>query len=135
MSRYGSKDLKIEFDSTEGGSLADMSNYITSINGVSIEAILEEGTAFGDTWLEQLFTGNKQMADITLGGFYDDTATTGPNAVFVGIGETRSLKVTWGSTKTTAVETIIKSYARNPAVKTLTKFQVVLSPTGTVTEA
>lgn len=134
MAKYGSKDLKVEVDNS-GGTLVDLSNYVTTINGISVEAILEEGTAMGDTWVEQLFTGNKQMPAITLGGFYDDTASTGPDAVLNAIGDTRTLKVTWGGTKTTSTEAIITSYVRTPAVKTLTKFSAVLTPTGAVTEA
>lgn len=134
MSRYGSKDLKVEVDNS-GGSLVDLSNYVTSISGISVEAILEEGTAFGDTWVEQLFTGNKQSAAITLGGFYDDTASTGPDVILNAIGDTRTVKVTFGSTKSYSVEAIITSYSWAPAVKTLTKFSCVLTPTGTVTLA
>lgn len=135
MAKYGSDDIVLEFDSTEGGSLSAITQYITGINGINIEALLEEGTTFGDSWVEQLFTGIKQMGDITLDGQYDDTASTGPNVVFIGIGQTRTFKITYGSTKTTSVETIIKSYNRTPVRKELTKFQVVLSPTGAPTEA
>jgi len=134
MARYGSKDLKIEIDNA-GGTPVDLSNYITSIGGVTVEAILEEGTAFGDTWVEQLFTGNKQSAAITVGGFYDDTSSTGPDAVLNSLGDTRTLAVTFGSTKKYSVEAIITSYVRTPAVKTLTKFAATLTPTGAVTEA
>ena len=134
MAKYGSKDLKIEVDNSSD-TLVDLSQYITGINGVTVEAILEEGTAFGDTWVEQLFTGNKQTSAITLDGFYDDTASTGPDVILNALGSTRTLKVTWGSTKTTSVEAVITSYSRNPVRKELTKFQCVLTPTGTVTEA
>lgn len=134
MARYGSKDLKIEVDNS-GGSLVDISDYVTTIGGFSVEAILEEGTAFSDTWVEQLFTGNKQSPAITLGGFYDDTASTGPDVILNSVGDTRSLKITLGSTKSYSVEAIITSYSWAPAVKTLTKFSCVLTPTGTVTLA
>ena len=73
--------------------------------------------------------------DIELTGFYDDTATTGPDAVFNAPGETRTLKITWGGTKTSSVETIIAGYQRQAAVKESTKYTVTLKPTGAVTEA
>jgi hypothetical protein len=132
--KYGSKDLVIEFDNSSG-TLVDITQHVTAINGVNIEALLEEGTTYGDSWVEQLFTGVKQLADITVDGFYDDTATTGPHALFNDLGATRTFKVTWGGSKTTSVETIIRNYNRNPVRKELTKYQVTLAPTGAVTEA
>lgn len=134
MARYGSKDLKIEVDNS-GGTPVDISAYVTTVGGFTVEAILEDSTVFSAIWATQAATGNKQVPDVTLTGFYDDTASTGPNALFAGAeGDTRTLKFTWGGTKTSSVEAIIKSYARNPQVKTLTKFTVVLTPTGAVTE-
>lgn len=136
MAKYTADDIVIEFDNA-GGSLVDMSNYVMECNGINLEAILEESHALGDAWVEQLFAGLKRVGDITLSGMYDDTATTGPDVIFNSIGNTtsRTLKITWGSTKTTSVETIIKSYNRIPARGTITKFEVVLVATGAVTEA
>ena len=72
MAKYGSDDLGIKIGGTE------MKNYIDTINDFAIEALLQEGTAFGDSWVEQLYTGIKKGSDLTLEGFYDDAATTGP---------------------------------------------------------
>lgn len=135
MAKYNSSNLVIEFDSTDGGSLQDMSQYIREMGGVDVNIILQESHSFGDSWVEFLSTGIKKMEKVTLKGFYDDTSSTGPNAVFNSIGSTRTLKVTWGSTKTTSVETIIESYRRMPQVGSNHMFEVVLQPTGTVTEA
>lgn len=140
MAKYGFDKLKIEFDNSGGVTLIDMSAYILNIDGVSIEAMLEESHAAGDAWVKQLWTGIRRLADIKLDGFYDDAATTGPDAIFNDVGAggttggTRTLKITYGSTKTTQVETIIKSYRRDPNRNQLTKFEVVLTPTGAVTE-
>lgn len=146
---YTSANVKIEFDNATG-TLQDMSQYITEFNGINIEAMLQESHAFGDAWVERLFAGVKQIGDITLKGFYDDTATTGPNAIFNDVGNTgtsapgtRELKITWdlanngigSGAKTTLVNTIIKSYARVPSRGALTMFEVVLAVTGSPTEA
>jgi hypothetical protein len=131
VAKYGSSSLVIEFDNS-GGTLVDITQHVTGINGINIEAILEEGTTYGDSWVEQLFTGVKQVPDITIDGFYDDTASTGPNALFNDVGATRTLKLTFGGSNTATVETVIKSYARNPVRKELTKYQAVLAPTGAV---
>lgn len=135
MAKYGWDDLVVKVDDTEGGSLTDMSSYITEINEISVNAINEEATTVGSTWVAHLFSGMKSTDEITLTGFYDDTASTGPDVVFNAIGETRTLEVTYGSTKKTTVETIIQTYKRMPAKEENTKFEVTLLPTGSVTEA
>jgi len=135
MAKYTAANVVIEFDNS-GGTLVDMSQYILELNGIDIESVLEESHTFGDSWVEQLNAGLKRLADVQLSGFYDDTASTGPDAIFNAVGNTttRTLKITWGSTKTTSVETIIKNYRRIPSRGALTKFEVVLTPTGQVTE-
>jgi len=55
--------------------------------------------------------------------------------IFNAIGATRTLKVTWGGTKTTSAEAIIVSYERIAKVKESTKYTVTLKPTGAITEA
>lgn len=139
MAKYGSNSVVVEIDSTEGGSLADISQYITSINGVEVEAVLQESQSFGDSWFEHLSTGMRRVSPVVLGGFYDDTATTGPNAIFINVQDapadaTRTLKVTWGSTKTTSVEVWIQKYTRQATRNELTRFEVTLQPTGATTE-
>lgn len=140
MAKYGSNSLKVEIDSTEGGSLSDVSQYVLDINGVEVEAVLTESHAFGDSWFEFLATGMRRMNPITLGGFYDDTSSTGPDAIFGAVQDspadgTRTLKITWGGSKTTSVETFIQKYTRRPVRGDLTRFEVTLQPTGAVTEA
>ncbi len=134
MARYGYPDLTITVDDS-GDSPQDMSAYITDDSAAEIEAILEEITAAGDTDEAHAAVGLSRMAEITFGGPYDDTAITGPDVVFKGIGDTRTVKFTWGSTKTTQVEAIIKSYKRIVSKGKLTRFVAVLQPTGAVTEA
>lgn len=140
MAKYGSNSLVIQIDSTEGGSLTDISQYITSINGVEVEAVLAESHSFGDAWFEHLATGVRKMNPIVMGGFYDDTASTGPNAIFVGVQDSpadasRTLQITWGGSKTTTVEVWIAKYSRLASRNELTRFEVTLQPTGAVTEA
>ena len=134
MTKYGSDQLTIEFDNA-GGMLVDMTAHVTEINGLSVQAVLEESTPFGASWEESLYSGVKLADDVELTGFYDDTATTGPDAMFNALGATRTLKLTWGGAKTSQVEAIIAQYDRNPAVKESTKYTVTLKPTGAVTEA
>lgn len=135
MAKYGSDDTVIEFDSTDGGSLQDMTQYITGVGVIKKGAVVMESTTFGDTWREHLDTGLREMDDIVLDMFYDDTSSTGSWVVFNSLGSTRTFKVTYGSTKTTTVETVIVDVSRNLEIGSLHMMSVTLRPTGTVTEA
>lgn len=135
MTKYGSDDFTIEVDDDEGGTLTDISAYVDEYSGFEIQALTEESHAFGDSWVEHLYSGVRMAGDVTFTGFYDDVAS-GPNAIFAGQeGETRTLKLTWGSTKTSTVETIVQQFTRTPNRGGSTRWSVTLRPTGAVTEA
>ena len=135
MTRYGYPDLKIEFDNSSDA-LQDMSKYVMDTPpSFDREAILEEITAAGDNDEAHAKVGLKKVNPLDLGGAFDDFAATGPDVIFNAIGDLRSLKITWGSTKTSSVECLIKNYVRNAVRGELTKFVVTLQPTGAVTEA
>ena len=136
MSKYGSPDIKIEVDNTVG-TLVDMSAYIDEVNEVNVEALLQESHTFGDSWVENLYTGVKRGNPITFSGFYDDTATTGPDVIFNVLGDTREVKITYdGSTgaKYTLFRAIITSYVRSPSRGENTRYSVTLTPTGEIAE-
>ena len=136
MAKYGSPDLKIEVDNA-GGTLVDMSAYIETVNEVSVEALLQESHTFGDEWVEHLYTGVKQGAPVTFEGFYDDTATTGPDAIFNALGSSREVKITYdGATaaKYTLFNSIITNYKRLPSRGELHRYSVTFTPTGEIAE-
>ena len=136
MANYGSNNLIFKIDVSDGGALTAMTNYITEIGGVKVVRGNVESIAFGDTWDEHLLTGIRKMEPFTVGGFYDDTASTGPDVVFNGTHTvTRSVEITWGGTKTTSFEAWITDYERKPVVGDLTMYTATIQPTGTVTEA
>ena len=141
MAYYGSNSLSVVVDST-AGTTVDVSQSILEINGFDVEAMMEESHTFGDSWVENLFTGLRKANEITLKGFYADTAATGFDVIFNDPGNTktsgsgsRTFSIGWGGSKTSTVEVYIKNYRRLPSRGTLTKAEVVLSPTGAVTEA
>jgi hypothetical protein len=139
MAKYGSSSIVVAFDDS-GGSPQTMTQYVTEINEVSVESLMEESHSFGDSWFEALPVGIRKMEPITLSGWFDDTSTTGPDAIFNAPAatvatSTRTLTITWGGTKTTSVECYIKKYTRQATRNQLTKYTVELQPTGTVTEA
>lgn len=134
MSKYGSKDITIKV-SNASQALQDLSAYVDTINEFTVEALLQEGHTFGDSWVKQLFTGVKRGNPLTIEGFYDDTASTGPHAILNAIGDTRKIEVTWGGTKKSTVDVIITNYSRRPVKGDLTRFSCTLTPTGAVIEA
>lgn len=129
----------IEYDNS-GGSLVDITQHVQTINDIDIESLTEETHTFGDSWEENKPIGVGKMADIEIGGLYDDVAATGPDALFAGrapetpASNTRTFKITWRSGKTTSVETYLASYKRTADRAALTKYTAKLKPTGTVTE-
>ena len=137
MATYNSSNVIIQFDRADGTTLENMTQSITEFNGIPIQAMVEETHTFGDSWVERTFAGVKDIGEVTLKGYYNDTATTGSDAMFNAVGNTvpRTLTITWGGTKTTSFETTIKSYNRIPGRGALTKFEVTLVlVSGNVTE-
>lgn len=135
MAKYGFDDLQVEIDASEGGALTDISAYVFGINGVDIEGVLEEGHTAGDSWVEQLFTGLKRGADMTLDMFYDD-ATGGPDDVFAGgEGEQRTFQITYGGAKVDSGEVRIRRFVKQPRRGEVTKCQAVLAWDGAITQA
>jgi hypothetical protein len=135
MSMYGSPSSKVEFDVTVGGALQDVSAQVTSISDIAKKAGMTDITGFSTGFPAHTFTAFSEYDDVTMTGPYDDAATTGSAAVFDKVGETRTLKVTYGGTKTTTGETIIISFKKKVVAKLQTLFEVVVRFTGTVTEA
>lgn len=83
MSFFDSKVSVFQFNN---GSLRNLSAYITSIEGLPGPREMYDKTALGDSG-RKAFPGLENVV-ITLDGFYDDTVTTGPEAV---LGPERSL--------------------------------------------
>lgn len=134
MPNYGSDQIKVEIDVADAGALVDITQYVQEINDIAIEKILEVAHTFGDSWEEHLPVGVSKAEPITLSGLYDDGANVS-GAFFTGAhAVTRSFRITYGGTKTTAVEVWINKRARKPARNALTRYSVTLQPTGAVTE-
>ena len=134
MAKFGPSDIVINVDNS-GGTPVDMTQFIDEQSVLDIEGIIEEAHSFGDSFAEHLFTGIKRAGGITFGGFYDDTSSTGPDAVFNAQGDTRTVAITWGSTNITSFEAIITNYTRTPGRNASTRYSVTFMPTGTISEA
>ena len=138
MARFGFPDLKIEMDVSSGGSLGDLTLFVTEISERSIEAILEEITSAGDTVDRWAAVGITKKGEITLTGPYDNTAD---KLVLItnqagDVGETRTLQLTYDvgvAADVLIVECIIKSTSHNASRDALHAYSVVLQPTGAIT--
>lgn len=135
MATYGFDDLDVKIDAAVGGELTSIKAYVTEVSGLEIEAVTEESHTAGDSWAEALFVGLKRANEVTVKGFYDDTASTGPDALMVNVGEVLSMQFTWGGSKTSDFEAVLTKYSRMPTRGELTKYEATFLPTGAVTEA
>lgn len=138
MAKYGSSSVTINVDDS-GGVARDLTQYIRNEVLAEIESILTESHAFGDSWVEFLAVGLRKMGIITLEGFYDDTATSGPHVVLSDLPTgpasiTKTITIVWGGGKSVAIEAYIGKYARKAVPGALTMFTAQLQPTGAATE-
>lgn len=138
MARVGSDVLQIQVTTTSAtASFRDITQQVTEMDGFMIEAILEESHTFGDSWTEQSFVGVRRIGDITIRGFYDDDTSTGTFGIFgnaTDAGAERVMKLDTGTTNVyPKFDFIVKSYTRQPSIGELTKFELVLAPTGALT--
>lgn len=138
MAKVGQADFRLLVTTASATSaFHDISDYVTEFSGLNIEAILQQSDAFGDSWQESLYTGIRKTGDITVKGFYDDVAASGPHAIFgalTALGNERVFKMKFGTTNEyPKVDVIIKSYARMPRRAELTGYELVVVPTGAVT--
>lgn len=137
MAKYGSPSVTIAFDDS-GGVARTVTDYITEMNGIEIEAVTDPTHAFGDSWEEATGTGLSKVADVVLKGFHDDTATSGPHVVFRALdtspsASTRTLAINFGGTNGTAtVECRCVKYKLGAKVGNLQTFEVTLRPTGSL---
>lgn len=112
-----------------------MTSYGTQIDGFERDTKMVETTPFGATDATYVGSGVKRVKPIKISGFYDDTVTTGPDAVFNTLGTFATLQITYGNSKSSSVSAGVVSYTRKPKVDDLTGYEVTLQPSGAVTEA
>ena len=79
MSKFNSRVSVFKYDTT-GDSLTDVSAYLTEISGLPGERELLDSTTIGDAGRER--EPSLENGIIRLAGFFDDTATIGPDAIF-----------------------------------------------------
>ena len=135
MARVGWDVLAVSLDNS-GGTPTDISAYVTEIGGLEREVVTQDVTAAGDDDEVHAPVGLKRAGQVTLRGPYNDDASSlnGIAQGLVGLATSSTLLTTWKSGKTSSVETFLVHYRRLPSKGSFTMVEVVLQPTGAVTE-
>lgn len=127
--RAGFSEWDISFDADS------LKAYVSELNGINVEAILEEVTAGGDTADAWASVGLVSGGEFSISGPYNDAAD-GPDDKFAGAGGTTfAVIVTWRSGKTSTFNAILRSYQRSAGRGELTKYEAMFRITGAITEA
>lgn len=82
MAKYGPSVVTVTIDDAPGGTPRIITPYVTSIGDIGLEAITQQTNPFGVTYEQHTPVGLDKTDDVTLSGFFDDTASVGPKAVF-----------------------------------------------------
>ena len=132
--KHGSSEILIKYDDGPGGTLQTITGFILTIGPLKITQNTDIKVAFGALWEMCTPTGVGKMDPVTLTGYVDDTAATGPHVVFIAPDDgpqddTRTLEVTIGNGKKVTVETRLVSYSVLGKAGGLTEFEAVIQPT------
>ena len=129
MAQYGPDDFAI----TLGGHTFE--EYVDTIDGLTIEAIIEDSNTFGDTWTEQLYSGLRRGQPVTIGGFYNDASNSVSPKFNGNEGTTIAIVITWGGSRTSSFSAVLQSWTRTAVREGTTRYTATLVPTGAVSEA
>jgi transcriptional regulator with GAF, ATPase, and Fis domain len=141
MAKHGSNEVAFEIDVTDAGALSSGlgTNYITKISDYVVNREAVESTPFGVTDEQYLIGIIRKREPLTIEGWYDDTATQGPDEI-LNIGRkthaaTRTFLLTFATGKTVGGECWIEKYTRTMNIGDYHGFSAQLRMTGTITEA
>lgn len=129
--KHGSSEITISYDDGPGGTLRLITPYVLTFGGIKLTSNMQKSTAFGDSIEKMLPTGMSVIAQIPIGGLFDDTATVGPHVVFIAPdtspqAATRTLAVVLGNSKTWTSEGYLVSYEVLGKNGALTEYAAVM---------
>ena len=136
--KHGSNEIIIQFEKADSIGSADttMTPYITKFGPITKSRDGVLSTPFGVSSPEYLAGVLTDYGEFTIEGFYDDTATSGPDAVFGSVNTVpRYWKVTWGNGKYTSGRCLITKYEKGDEVGGYVSYTATCRTTGTITEA
>jgi hypothetical protein len=82
MAKYGSSVVTVTIDDAPGGTPRNITPYVREIGGMKLESLTQQSNPFGTSSEAHTPTGMDKVSDITISGFFDDTAVLGPKVVF-----------------------------------------------------
>ena len=138
MTKAAGQDAVVKIDNTDGGSLSDISAYVSKISGLPSAEGLVDVTTFGQ--LGHKYHGDGlEAADISLDLVWDNTASTGPDAIFASMRnhvQTRSFSYSPDAGTTTyTCEVWLESYDVTSSVGDVVKATARLKVDGQVSRA
>ena len=71
----------VRVDASAGGTLVAITAYVKTIEGFGRSYLFLDDTHFDDA-VERIIPGIEESQEVTLRGAFDDTGTTGPDAIF-----------------------------------------------------
>jgi hypothetical protein len=133
--KYGSASIAITYDDGPGGTARTITPYVTSISGIKVEQITEQTSPFGVAYETNTPVGKQRVPDITVEGYYDTTATSGPHVVFGSPdsdpnGSTRTFTFQPGDSKTFTMETRLVDYSVTAQNGNLSKYTATIRQAG-----
>ena len=136
MGNFGQPNVKFMFSTASGSARIDMSQSVDTINGLELEALTQQSDAFGDSWVENLYTGIRRMSPVVVEGFYDDTVATGEHQVWgqlSHLGNERTFSIDCSGTNGAISRVcLIQKHVRSPKRGELTRYQTTLLPSGAI---
>ena len=66
MAKYAGPNLKILYDGD------DMTAFVQTFNGIDVTQNMQDAKTFGEVWNAMIPSGAKELAELVLGGLYDD---------------------------------------------------------------
>ena len=128
--KHGSSEITIAYDDGPGGTLRTITSFVLTMGAIKLTSNMQANTPYGATVEAMLPTGVSKIDQVTLHGYWDDTATTGPHVVFIAPdtspqASTRTLTIVFGNSKTWSSEGYLVSYAVLGKAGNLTEFDAV----------
>lgn len=126
----------IEIDN-KAGTVTDLSAYVDTISGLGRQFASLDVTAFSDS-AERIIAGIEESVEFTISGHYDNTTTTGPDAVLAPLVGTLG-SFTFAPAGSTAPnrkisgESLCMRYTPSAEVKGRVEFEAVFKVDGAVT--
>jgi len=137
MSTYNSTHIKFEYDITSSGALTDYTSGVDKIGDQPIKNGMKVNTPFGTAYPTKSPTGMIEWPPFPVEGEFNDDAASACMVLRAARADKscRTVKVTFGGTKTVSAECYVTEWGLVPTVGDASRFKVMIEPTGTITEA